>query len=116
MALLPGLLPHDVLADLTFTGRVFDGIEALRLGLATRLSETPVETALELAREIAARSPDAVRAAKRLMRMRGTQADILRAESAEQRALFGRPNQREAVAAGMEKRAAAFVDPANEGP
>ncbi len=33
-----------------------------------------------------------------------------RPESAEQRALFGRPNQREAVAAGMEKRAAAFSD------
>ena len=110
MALLPGMLAHDVAAELVFTGRVFDGNEALRLGLATRVSDTPVETALELAGEIAARSPDAVRAAKRLMQMRGTQAEILRAESTEQRALFGRPTQREAVAAGMEKRAAVFSD------
>lgn len=108
MALLPDMLPHDVLADLVFTGRVFDGEEALRLGIVTRVSETPVEAALQLAQEIAARSPDAIRAAKRLMQMRGSQTDLLRAESREQRALFGQPNQREAVAAGMEKRAPKF--------
>lgn len=110
MALLPGMLPHDVLADLVFTGRIFGGEEALRLGIATRVSETPVEAALDFAQEIAARSPDAIRAAKRLMQVRGSPADILRAESKEQRSLFGRPNQREAVAAGMEKRAPVFDD------
>ncbi|WP_109807511.1 crotonase/enoyl-CoA hydratase family protein [Sphingosinithalassobacter portus] len=110
MALLRDLLRPDILAELIFTARMFDGTEALRLGLATQLSEAPQVAASDLAHRIAALSPDAIRAAKRLLRMRGTEAEILRAEAAEQSALFGTPNQREAVAAGMEKRPANFVD------
>ena len=40
--------------------------EAVAIGLATRVSDTPYQDALELAREIAGQSPDAVRAAKQL--------------------------------------------------
>jgi enoyl-CoA hydratase/carnithine racemase len=108
--LLRDLLAHDELADLIFTGRVFDGAEALRLGLATRLSEAPLEAAMQLAEEIASKSPDAVRAAKRLMTMQGTLAERLRAEAHEQRTLFGTANQREAVAAGMSRRPPLFND------
>ncbi len=56
----------DVAKELTFTARIFDGREAADLGLVTRLSDDPVTEALELATEIAGRSPDAIRAAKRL--------------------------------------------------
>ena len=43
------------------------GKEAKELGLATRVSEKPLEDALALAAEIASKSPDAIRAAKRLL-------------------------------------------------
>ncbi|MES2095639.1 MAG: crotonase/enoyl-CoA hydratase family protein [Pseudomonadota bacterium] len=110
MTLLPDLVRPDVLAELVFTARVFGGAEALRLGIATELADDPVAVALALAGRIAALSPDAIRAAKRLLRHGGPRAEILRAEAAEQSALFGTPNQREAVAAGMDKRPATFND------
>jgi enoyl-CoA hydratase/carnithine racemase len=110
MTLAPALVAPDVLAELIFTGRVFEGAEAQGLGLATSLSEDPVQAALTLGERIAAQSPDAVRAAKRLLRHAGTPRERLRAEAAEQAALFGAPNQREAVAAGLEKRPGRFED------
>jgi enoyl-CoA hydratase/carnithine racemase len=113
MALLPELVRPDVLAELVFTGRQFDGLEAERLGIATRLAEDPLQAAFELADGIAASSPDAVRAAKRLLALSGPREAILRQEAAEQVALFGTVNQREAVAAGMEKRSPRFADPAS---
>jgi enoyl-CoA hydratase/carnithine racemase len=63
---LPRLVAIDVAKELTYTGRVFDGTEAHRLGIVTRLSEDPLAAARQLAAEIAAKSPDAVRGAKRL--------------------------------------------------
>lgn len=55
--------------DLVFTGRAVDADEALRLGLVNRISETgrQLETALDLAREIAAHNPVTVSRAKRSM-------------------------------------------------
>ena len=110
MVRAPALVRPDILAELVFTGRVFEGAEALDLGLATSLAEDPLEAALALAASIAAQSPDAVRAAKRLLRHPGPASARLRAEAAEQAALFGAPNQREAVAAGLEKRPGRFDD------
>ena len=63
---LSQLVRPDVAKELTFTARIFDGREAADLGLVTRLSDDPVADALALATEIAGRSPDAIRAAKRL--------------------------------------------------
>src|SRR5438270_11070953 len=63
---LPRLLGIDVAKELTFTGRVFSGEDALALGVVTRLADDPLTVAQELAAEIAGRSPDAVRGAKRL--------------------------------------------------
>ena len=63
---LPRLVPIDVAKELTFTGRIVAGTEALALGLVTRNSDDPLASALGLAEEIAQKSPDAVRAAKRL--------------------------------------------------
>jgi enoyl-CoA hydratase/carnithine racemase len=112
MALLRRLVRDDVARELTYTGRVFSGAEALQLGLATRVSTDPRAEALELAREIAARSPKAVRAAKRLLDL-SADADakaILLAESQEQAALIGKPEQIEAVQSRLAKRAAVFKD------
>src|SRR3954452_18214463 len=63
---LPRLVRIDVAKELTYTGRVVSGTEAVALGLVTSVSEDPLASAMELAREIAGRSPDAVRAAKKL--------------------------------------------------
>ena len=63
---LPRLVPVDVAKELTFTGRVVSGADASALGLVTRTADDPFASALALAEEIAQKSPDAVRAAKRL--------------------------------------------------
>jgi enoyl-CoA hydratase/carnithine racemase len=103
----------DVAKELTFTGRVISGAEAVELGLGTHLSDQPREAALELAHEIASRSPDAVRAAKRLLNTAvnaGVQ-EGLELEASLQMSLIGRPNQTEAVMANFEKRQPRFRDP-----
>jgi enoyl-CoA hydratase/carnithine racemase len=110
--MLPRLVGLDVAKELTFTGRMVSGEEALRLGLATRVSATPREDALELAAAIAARSPEAIVGAKRLLNMAGQEsvADGLAAEAEIQGAIIGTPNQLEAVTASFEKRPAVFTD------
>ncbi|UTM39794.1 crotonase/enoyl-CoA hydratase family protein (plasmid) [Rhodococcus pyridinivorans] len=63
---LPKLVGIDVAKDLTFTGRIVSGREARELRLVTHIAEDPTAYAIELARNIAARPPKAVRAAKQL--------------------------------------------------
>jgi enoyl-CoA hydratase/carnithine racemase len=115
VALLRQLMPADRVRELTYTGRVVTGSEALALGLATRIANDPYAEALALARLIAAQSPDAVRAAKRLLLEAedgASEAEILLAESRAQSALLGSPNQVEAVRATLEKRAPSWREPA----
>jgi len=103
----------DVARELTFTGRVIDGVEAARVGLATRVCDDPVAAALETARAIAANAPRAVRSAKRLLRDAPAHdlAASLALETELQRALMGAPEQMEAVQAVFERRLARFDDP-----
>ena len=110
--LMRHLAREDVVRELTYTGRVFDGREALSMGFVTRVVDDPRAAALETAREIAARSPDAIRAAKRLLNLAvATDARSgLMAESQEQQKLIGSANQLEAIAANLQKRAANFRD------
>jgi enoyl-CoA hydratase/carnithine racemase len=114
IALTRGLMRDDVLRELTFTGRVFSAAEGVGYGCVTRLDPEPLTAAMTLAREIAGKSPDAVRGAKRLYNqaLEADGAALLRSESHEQKALIGTPNQMEAVMANIEKRAPAFRDPA----
>lgn len=64
---LRGLLRPDVAKELTFTARIVRGDEAQSLGLVTHVAVDPLAAALALAEAIAARSPDAVLAAKRVL-------------------------------------------------
>ncbi len=103
----------DIAKELTFTGRIVSGTEAVELGLATHVSDTPLEAATDLAREIAGRSPSAVRASKQLLNeaLIGSVEDGLALEERLQRGLIGKPNQVEAIMANMEKRDPKFRDP-----
>ena len=112
IVLMRSLLRDDVVRDLTYTGRVVIGEDTVRLGLATRVSADPLAEARALADELSQRSPDALRAAKRLLNQAAagaSDAALLQAESDEQVALMGSPNQREAVLANLEKRAPRFA-------
>jgi enoyl-CoA hydratase/carnithine racemase len=110
---LPRLIPLDRAKELTWTGRMVSGEEAVSIGLATRLSDEPWRDAMELARQIAGHNPHAIRAGKRLLNQSGLvdQAQQLRDESAEIGALIGSSNQLEAVAAYFERRQPVFADP-----
>jgi enoyl-CoA hydratase/carnithine racemase len=107
------LVRLDVAKELTYTARIVPGPEAVALGLATRTSERPREEAFDLAREIAGRSPDAVRAAKQLLDAASVSSveEGLRLEEKLQASLIGRPDQVEAVKANLEKRPPRFGDP-----
>ena len=74
--LLPRLVGAAAAAELLFTGRLFDGAEAQRLGLASRAvpGDEVLPAAMALAREIAANAPLAVRLTKRSLR-RGLEWD-----------------------------------------
>lgn len=110
---LRDLVRLDVAKELTFSGRVVGAEEALKLGLVTRVCDDPRSEALALAREIAKKSPDAVRAAKKLLEgaWRADAKTGLALEASLQRSLIGTPNQLEAVAANFEKRDPRFRDP-----
>lgn len=107
------LLRLDVLKELTYTARIVSGEEAVSLGLATHLSDSPRDAAFELAREIASRSPNAIRAAKKLLDESGrvSVSEGLALEAKLQAGLIGKPNQIEAVKSNLEKRAPQYRDP-----
>ncbi len=109
---LRDLVPLDVAKELTFTGRVLSGEEARAMGLVTHVVDDPLQAALALAREIAGKSPDAIRAGKRLLEAawHADERSGLELESTLQRSLIGSPNQVEAVKANFEKREPKFAD------
>ncbi|MBU4316926.1 MAG: crotonase/enoyl-CoA hydratase family protein [Proteobacteria bacterium] len=111
--MLRDLARLDVVKELTYTGRIIDGLEAVTLGLATRVSDAPYEDAMKLAHEIATKSPDAIRAGKKLLNAsrRVTIEEGFRLEEDLQRSVIGTPNQVEAVLANLENRKPDFKDP-----
>jgi enoyl-CoA hydratase/carnithine racemase len=109
--ILASLMRDDVLRELTYTGRIFSAQEAMSYGLATQICDDPHAAAFEVAREIAGKSPEAIRAAKRMLNnLAVNPGPALLAESMEQMKLMGGANQREAVRANLEKRAPRFAD------
>jgi enoyl-CoA hydratase/carnithine racemase len=114
VALMRELARGDVIRELAFTGRQFSGEEALRYGFATAVHDDPLDAARRTAREIADKSPNAVRALKRLLNASADldTAAVLIAESREQAGVIGGPNQIEAIRAGVEGRLPRFEDTA----
>lgn len=107
-----GNVRDDILRELTYTNREFNGVEAHAMGFATHVSDAPKEHAMKLAKTIANKHPQAIRGAKALCNAmhHATDQDLLVAESAEQLKVMRTPNQIEAVMASMQKRKPEFVD------
>jgi len=104
--MLSRLARPDVVKNLVFTARIFSGKEGHELGLVTQLSQDVHADAMTMAREIAGRSPDAVRGAKKLINRLANSgaAEQFAAERATIGQLIGTANQAEAVMSHFEKR------------
>jgi len=108
---LPTLVGLDVAKELTFTGRMVSGTEAVAIGLATRVADDPRAAALELAADLVTKSPEALREGKRLLNLSGTRplAEQLHDERVTMGSLIGGPNQVEATMAYFEKRPPSYT-------
>jgi enoyl-CoA hydratase len=95
-----------VAKDLVYTGRIVDAAEALRLGLVNGVADPVLEHALEAAHALAAKSPSALRAAKRLV---NRAPDAFEAEVEEFGELFAGEDAQEGLAAFLEKREPRFT-------
>ena len=107
---LPSVIGLDVMKEMYFTGKMVSGVEAVELGIATRLDNNPHEAAMELAGEIAHKNPEAIRRMKSILNglSERTTAERFAAEREHIEALIGSPNQKEAVKAFFEKRSPDF--------
>ena len=108
--ILRDLCRVDVAKELTFTGRIFNGKQAVQYGLATELANDPFVKAMEVAESIVAQSPDAAVYAKQLFEegWQCSREQGLLLEETLQAKLVGSSNQKEAVSSGMQKRAGNF--------
>jgi enoyl-CoA hydratase/carnithine racemase len=110
--LLPRLIGPQAAKELTWTGRMVDGAEAVALGLALRVADDPRADALALAVRLAASSPQSIVEAKRLLdaSLDREPATHFADEERTMVALIGSPNQKEAVTAWFDKRDPVFAD------
>ncbi|WP_300016166.1 crotonase/enoyl-CoA hydratase family protein [uncultured Roseobacter sp.] len=110
MVLLPRLVRSDVMRWLIYTATPIPADQAERWGLVTEIAENPLTAAFDLARELAGKSPKAIRAAKALIACaeRETAEEVLLAEARTQASLLGQPEQMEVIAAHFAKRAPVF--------
>jgi len=111
MVLLPRVARSDVIRKLTYTASPVHAEQALEWGLVTELADDPLAAAMEMAGQIALKSPAAIRTAKRLIALAQSgvaEAEVLMAESVEQSKLIGTAEQMEVIAAQFQKRAPKF--------
>lgn len=116
---LPRLAGMAVAADLLLTGRMFDGNEALRLGLCSRVlpNDKVLPAALEIARDIAVNTaPLSVAASKRLLwdSWKLDPAAVAARETADHHLLMAHPDAREGVVAFLERRPPRWTGRASE--
>ncbi len=110
---LPRLAGPAVARDLLLTGRVVDGVEAVRLGLASRAvpADRVLDEALGAARSIAAAAPVATRLTKIALAGEGhaDAAAALRWEALAQAVTLTSEDLQEGVAAARERRPPRFA-------
>ena len=110
--LLQRVVGYQRAAELTFTGRVFGAEEALAMGLVLSVTQPDalMQEAHAMASEIAAKPPQALRLAKRLMKLAQRQElpDFLDLCAVFQGVCHNTEDHIEAVSAFLEKRPPAF--------
>ena len=109
---LQRLVGYEAAALLTFTGRVIDAEEALRIGLVTEVvsPDLLLQRAGALAAEIAAKPPRAIRLTKRLLKSARQMelAEVLELSALFQGMSHASADHLEAVDAFLEKRAPSY--------
>jgi 2-(1,2-epoxy-1,2-dihydrophenyl)acetyl-CoA isomerase len=107
---LPAVVGRQRALDLLTTGRRIDGTEALAIGLCDRLTDDPRSGAHDLAAELAASAPLAVRSIRSTLRRDLTDgfAAMVDHERAEQVRLMGSADFREGIAASLARRPPEF--------
>jgi enoyl-CoA hydratase/carnithine racemase len=100
----------DIAAEIIFSAKIMDSVQAKEAGLLTSLAENCMDGAMALAQNIATKSPDAIKAAKNLYKKAWAPdaAELLKYEALLQRELLGSPNQIEAVSANLDRRKPLF--------
>ncbi len=110
--LLPRIVGWSKAAELLFTARTLTAADALDLGLVSQVvsADELMTTALDMAVEIAANAPLAIRASKRLMRHAMTEGleDHVQRQYLALLPLFGTKDFREGLSSYLEKRPATF--------
>ncbi|WP_312380333.1 crotonase/enoyl-CoA hydratase family protein [Stutzerimonas balearica] len=112
---LPRIIGDGMMRELAYTGRTLDGAEAQAIGLVNRVYESPkalTEGVNELARQIAEKSPLAIRGTKEMIRyMRDHRVDDgLEYIATWNAAMLQAADLRVAVAAHMARQKPDFAD------
>ena len=91
------LIAIDIAKELTFTGRVISGEEALRYGLVTKCVDDPVAEGYHMALSLVDQSPDVLRFSKQMFqhtyRTGRSEEECLQLENLYQNQLLGSYNQ-----------------------
>ena len=112
---LPHLIGDGMMRELAYTGRAFDGAEAARMGLVNRTYESHealLDGVMALARDIASKSPLAIRGTKEMIRYSRDHSvdDGLNYIATWNAAMLQSEDLKLAMTAHMAKKAADFAD------
>ena len=112
---LPKLIDDGMVRELAYTGRKFLAEEAQRLGLVNRVFESPealLQGVMQIATEIAAKSPLAIRGTKEMIvyARDHSVADSLNYIATWNAAMLMSSDMQEAMMAGMQKKVPTFRD------
>lgn len=112
---LPKLIGDGMVRELAYTGRKFLSDEALNFGLVNRVFDTPealLQGVMQIAAEIAAKSPLAIRGTKEMILYARDHsvADSLNYVATWNAAMLMSSDLQEAMMAGMQKKTPSFRD------